>query len=358
MRVIFCSDPLNPRKPDPAYEREVDAVRQLEIPFDLIDHDALIAEAMGDVIRRAEPLERPELVVFRGWMMKPAQYESLHSLLAGHRRQLINSPAQYVHCHHLPPSYSVIEGSTPLSVWLPTRGELPIDTVMGLLKPFGDRPVVVKDYVKSQKHEWKQACFIPSAADRSHVERVVRRFLELQGTDLNEGLVFREFVEFESVGVHPKSGMPLSREFRQFFLDGKPLLRFKYWDEGEYGDDAPPLDLFSEVAGRVQSRFFTMDVAHYRSGKCDGEGHESRVVSPGRTPARRSTREGRLVGAAGGRIQSMASEEGSPARSDAGGLGETGQCCGESARPRPRRAGGENRRPSTEQRAGAGCAAR
>lgn len=50
------------------------------------------------------------------------------------------------------------------------------------------------------------------------------------------------------------------------FLDGQPLLRFQYWDEGDYGDDAPPLDLPLAVAGRVQSRFFTMDVARTRRG--------------------------------------------------------------------------------------------
>lgn len=266
MRIVFCSDPLNPRQPDPAYQREVDAVRQLGIPFDLIDHDALIAGASGEVLRRAERLERPELAVFRGWMMTPAQYERLHSLLAECGRQLLNSPAQYVHGHHLPSSYGVIEGHTPRSVWLPLQGELPLEQVLDLLKVFGDRPVIVKDYVKSQKHAWKEACFIPSAANRAEVERVVRSFLALQGHEFSEGLVFREFVEFEQVGVHPKSGLPLSREFRQFFLDGQPLLRFKYWDEGEYGDDAPPLDLSSAVAGRVQSRFFTMDVARTRRG--------------------------------------------------------------------------------------------
>lgn len=267
MRLVFCSDPLNPRSVEPAYEREADAARTLGVPFDLIDHDALVAGALNDVIRRAEPLEQAELAVFRGWMMKPAQYAVLHSLLAERGRQLINSADQYEHCHHLPRSYDVIERCTPRSVWLPLRGELRVDAVMELLKPFGDRPLVLKDYVKSQKHDWQGACFIPSAANRAAVERVVRRFLELQAAELNEGLVFREFVEFEQVGAHPKSGMPLSREFRQFFLDGKPLLRFKYWDEGRYGDAQPPVDQFSDVAARVQSRFFTMDIARTNDGE-------------------------------------------------------------------------------------------
>ena len=36
---------------------------------------------------------------------------------------------------------------------------------MVLLKDFNDHPVIVRDFVKSRKHEWLDACFIPSAAD-------------------------------------------------------------------------------------------------------------------------------------------------------------------------------------------------
>ena len=137
---------------------------------------------------------------------------------------------------------------------------------MGLLRPFGSAPVVVKDYVKSRKHEWAEACFIPSASDRASVERVVRRFLELQGDDLSEGLVFREFVEFEPLGRHPRSEMPLTKEFRLFFLDGQPIFWTPYWDEGDYAGLAPPVEMFAAVAGGVRSRFFTMDVAQRRDG--------------------------------------------------------------------------------------------
>ena len=78
-------------------------------------------------------------------------------------------------------------------VWIPLDACSDLDTIMALLAPFGDQPVIVKDYVKSRKHEWFEACYIPSAADRQAVARVVRRFLELQGDDISEGLVFRAY---------------------------------------------------------------------------------------------------------------------------------------------------------------------
>ncbi len=141
-------------------------------------------------------------------------------------------PEQYRHGHHLPENYPIIRGHTPRSVWL--RGDLGIDRIVDALAPLGDIPVIVKDFVKSRKHEWAEACFIPSAADREAVGRVVGRFLELQGDDLNEGLVFREFVEFEPVGVHPKSGMLLTEEYRIFWLDGSLDFWSPYWAEGDY----------------------------------------------------------------------------------------------------------------------------
>jgi hypothetical protein len=136
---------------------------------------------------------------------------------------------------------------------------------MDLLSPFGVGPVIVKDFVKSQKHAWSEACFIPSAADRDVVERVVRRFLQLRGDDLYGGLVFREFVDFAPAGTHARSGMPLTEEFRVFVLDGEPVYTVEYWEESDYRG-SPSLELFRATRERIGSRFYTMDVARRRDG--------------------------------------------------------------------------------------------
>ena len=83
---------------------------------------------------------------------------------------------------------------------------------------------------------------------------------------MNDGLVFREFEEFEPLGTHAQSGMPLTREYRLFFLDGEPILSAEYWDESEYPPTSIPMDQFRELARLIPSRFFTMDVARRRDG--------------------------------------------------------------------------------------------
>lgn len=266
MKIIFCSDDLDRRKPDEVYAAEVAAVERLGGHYFLINFDALTNEQNAEkAVRRVPEEPEPCPAMYRGWMLKPSAYSKLYEALAHKGLHLINDPAAYLHCHHLPESYSVIEKSTPRSVWLKIEGKVDMDRIMALLQPFGSAPLVLKDFVKSRKHEWDEACYIASASDRSSVEKIVRRFLELVDDDLNEGLVFREFIEFEPLTRHSKSGMPLTKEIRLFFIDGKPIFWTRYWDEGDYTGIAPPLDQFTSVAASVKSRFFTMDIAKRRN---------------------------------------------------------------------------------------------
>ncbi len=270
MRIIFCADYWNPLSPDSAYEGEAAAVEKVQLTSSLINFEALVEQQnISRAVRKVEPASTQELAIYRGWMLKPHIYERLYAALAERGLLLMNTPAAYTHCHYLPESYPLIEGMTPRSTWLKTGPDVSLDEVMALLRPFGEKPIIIKDYVKSRKHEWNEACYIPSASDRQVVERVVTRFLQLQGEDLNEGLVFREFIDFEPLVSHSKSHMPLTREFRLFVLDGQIIFSTPYWEEGDYGDDnnaLPPMDLFRQVAQKIQSRFFTMDVAQKRDG--------------------------------------------------------------------------------------------
>lgn len=285
MRLIFCDDPLDPQVVDPVYAKEMAVARELGIACSPINFEALVYERDGRAaVRRVEAREREEIGVYRGWMLRHEMYALLYEALIERGVRLINSPAAYRHCHHLPESYTAIEEHTARTIWLPWQSgvsldESRLDEVMRRLETLGDRPLIVKDYVKSQKHRWAEACYIPSATNRATVARVTNRFLELQGEDLNEGLVFREYLEFEPLTVHSKSGMPLTKEYRLFYLDGEPILKVPYWEQGEYETDTLPMETFNRVASRIQSRFFTMDIAQVKAKQ--GEEHTYRIVELG-----------------------------------------------------------------------------
>lgn len=210
---------------------------------------------------------REETAIYRGWMMSVSQYQRFHAGLCDRKLRLINSPEQYRHCHHLPESYLVIAGQTPHTVWLRAEDGISLESVRKALSAFGERAVIVKDYVKSQKHYWNEACYIPNAADSERAWKVVSRFLELQDESSVGGLAFREHVELASIGHHERSGMPLGREFRSFWLDGKVVAVFPNWGKRDESGEYPAVEKFAEIASRVQSRFFAMDIAQLADGR-------------------------------------------------------------------------------------------
>jgi hypothetical protein len=256
MILLFPADPLDARQIDPFYEADAAAAKVLSIPYSLISFETLLADASRAV--ESIPPDDP-LAVYRGWMLTPEQYRVFYAALVLRGVHLINDPASYQHTHYLPESYSLIAQRTAKTIWLDAASSL--DQIMDRLRVFGTAPLILKDYVKSQKHYWSEACYIPSAADAQAVERVVRRFLELQGVDLSGGLVFREYLNFEPLAAHVRSGMPLTKEFRLFWLDGEALFAIEYWENADYGGIAVPAGLFRETAQSIRSRFFTMDIA-------------------------------------------------------------------------------------------------
>src|SRR5207302_6364199 len=118
-------------------------------------------------IRRVPRQDAHQRGIYRGWMLRPEDYAAMYEALAARGLHLINTPDEYRHCHYLPESYLTIAGVTPLTVWLPVRPaeSVDFDSVMALISKLGDGPVVLKDYVKSQKHYWFEACYIPDPAD-------------------------------------------------------------------------------------------------------------------------------------------------------------------------------------------------
>lgn len=281
--VIFCSQPFEPSHVDSDFAAERDAAAAAGFATALFDHTRATEGDVDRAVRRVP--EGAGAALYRGWMFRAERYKEFHDALLRRGVRLINDPAAYRTCHHLPESYGILAGDTPRSVWLPVQGAVDFEAVRERLRPFGSAPIIVKDYVKSQKHRWSEACFIPRADDAAAVERVVRRFLELQGDDLAEGLVFREHVPLRLAGTHPKSGMPLAAEVRTFWLDGRLVLQHAYWADLGAIEPEPPMDWLRGIVQRVPSRFFTVDVALREDGQWTviepGDGQVAGLPAPG-----------------------------------------------------------------------------
>lgn len=267
MNIIFCSDPLNNKKIDPDWVTESEVARNNGLTVYLVNYDALrdhsnVAEAFKNIV----PPSSREFCIYRGWMMPPACYELFYNSLLTRNLQLINNPVEYKHCYYFSESYSLIEKVTPQTILIDKDDIRTTSKVEEALKNFGSSPIVIKDYVKSQKHHWFDACYIPCASDFEYAYKIINKFLELQGGYLEGGILLRKFVELESIGNHPKSKMPLTMEYRIFVLYGSTIAVIRYWEDGNYSDIEIPVDKFSEVFKKINSNFYTVDIAKQKNG--------------------------------------------------------------------------------------------
>ena len=266
MRIIFCDSGFSPKEVDYMYVEEYEFAKKNFIQTSLISFEQLKKGNIESALRRVKAVEQKEIGIYRGWMMKPKLYETFYLSLLEKNIELINDPSEYKFSHYLPENYETIKSYTPKTTFKKLDKPFQIEDFKNEIDIFKDKPIIIKDYVKSQKHYWEEACFIPNASDVENVKSVIHKFLELQDSDLNEGLVFREYIELEKLTNHSESGMPLTKEFRVFILHGRIMTTYEYWDEGNYENVQPIFDSFEELLPRIASKFFTMDIAKKNDG--------------------------------------------------------------------------------------------
>ena len=183
MLLIMPKHPLEDRGVDPDFQLEYHAALASGFDILLYDHDSLVR---GKVV--VSPTTNTGPAILRGWMMKPGSYSALFSHLLARGIRLLTSPAAYTYCHHLPEWYPALSSITPKSVWV--AGSPPsIDACIAALGELGSESAIVKDYVKSWKHDWHEACYIHRTADLEAASRVIGNFIRFQGSDLNERCV-------------------------------------------------------------------------------------------------------------------------------------------------------------------------
>ncbi|MBL1290332.1 ATP-grasp domain-containing protein [Streptomyces sp. For3] len=252
---LFCSDPLGPRRPDPGFAEEAAAARRAGARAGLIDHDALLAgdteTAVGRVRRDSGPYW------YRGWMIPPDRYADLERALLARGCSLLTGSSAYRTAHELPGWYEAFAQLTPRSVWraLSVGEALPDPSVWSdLAGDLGPGPGIVKDFVKSRKHEWHEACFVPELSEPERLTGVVGRFLELQGEFLAGGVVLRAYEPFVPGG-----------EARVWWVDGEPVRVTAHPDTPGLVP-APALDAVGEAVRTLGCRWVTTDMALREDG--------------------------------------------------------------------------------------------
>ncbi|MFJ3963630.1 ATP-grasp domain-containing protein [Streptomyces sp. NPDC090036] len=252
--VLYCSDPLNERRADAHFAAEARQLRAAGGRVALVDHDALLA---GDAERAvARVPEGAGAVWYRGWMVPADRYAELDAALRRRGGALAVTPQAYRRAHELPGWYETFAGLTPVSGWLPAAPEAVPDPegLAALAAGLPPGAAVVKDYVKSRKHEWAEACYVPDLTDPASLHRVVARFVELQGEFLAGGVVLRAFEHFVAPGA-------AAAEVRVWWRDGTPRLVTAHPDSPVAAVTEPDLEPVRAAVEALDCPFVTTDLA-------------------------------------------------------------------------------------------------
>lgn len=266
--ILFCESPFETNRVDEDFEDQFVSAKENGFGTLLFNFDDLTStDRFSTATKRIKANDSLVNVLYRGWMLTPQQYSVLYHDLLSKNYRLINTVEAYQNCHYLPDSLKFIEKRTPKTVFEPWKDANSIDLLVEKSKVFGQKPVILKDYVKSEKHDWESACFVPDASDVDKLKQTIHKLVELRDKYLNEGIVVREFVELNDLTIHSKSGMPLTEEYRLFFCNKQLVGMYDYWEEGEYELSKPDTTEFEAIARQVESNFFSMDIARQKNGE-------------------------------------------------------------------------------------------
>ena len=242
--LLVPADVLRPRRPDEHFAAEAAAARAAGLDVALVDHDAL-AEPGGSEEAVARVPAGGE-AVYRGWMLRSERYADFARALARRDVALRTGAEQYQRAHELPGWYPALGSVTPRSAW--TTGTAHGDFTRACAD-LGPGPAVLRDYVKSMKHYWREAVFIPDLADEAAAWQIARRFLELREDEFTGGFVLRRFEQ-------------LSGEFRTWWCGGACALVTPHPDtpseQPPAGVDLAPL---APLMGSLGLSFATADLA-------------------------------------------------------------------------------------------------
>lgn len=250
MQIIFPKHPLYKRVDD-EFKAEMEAARKY---FDV---------GLVDLSDLSIQTNSSEPILYRGWMLNQLEYHTFQKVAEKRGLCLLTSTDDYLFCHYLPRNYRVIAPVTAKTMWFNTTD---IDDIYPVLfGSFGGKALILKDYVKSEKHYWNEACFIKENATREEMSRIIKNFLKLRGNRFTMGLVFREFMPLKGTGEFDKGGMPISHETRWFFHKHQPMFNQMYL--GEWYGELPVIDSFLPILNQVRSDFFSVDFAQTETGE-------------------------------------------------------------------------------------------
>jgi hypothetical protein len=232
MQFVFPSEPFDLKKPDREFLEQIAAMQNAGFQISII---ALEDLAAGTAKVRPAPANGSR-VVYRGWMLTPADYTSLVAAVQSTGVEMWTSLDRYLSTHYLPNWYSSIADLTPETRIFDVDADFERE-----LRSLGWERFFIKDYVKSLKTSAGAAII----DDPSAIAPLVAEMQKFRGT-IEGGLCVRRVEDFN-----------VETERRYFVIAGQVFSAIP--------DEIIP-SIVLKCASRISSPFFSIDVIERNNG--------------------------------------------------------------------------------------------
>lgn len=258
MKLLFPRNVMMKKLPEPMFEHEFDAARSLGFDCLLFAEELISLEGVAQAIKGLPEGDGGPLL-YRGWIMAEELYRQFYQALRDRGYSLVSTPDQYAEVSYFPNYYPKVKELSPAAVFTDTPDAY---AAWCESRRLGDGPFVIKDHIKSAKHLWHEACFVPKGAGREQFEKVAETLKSEQGRSFHRGFVVKQYVPLRDCGPTPRE-YPMCEEYRLFFWGQKLLIDSHYHDLPAVASDWTE---FESLAERFDAPFFTMDVARTEEG--------------------------------------------------------------------------------------------
>lgn len=247
--ILFPSSFFNVSEVDEDLQKEYDAVAAAGLfEVALFGYDKWFNE--GKIIVKNVPNEE-HLAVYRGWMMKPEQYERFYDLLLEKNIRLITEPKHYKLMHIFPNVYNFVKEDTAKMELYPLHEQIDVNHLKESFRRF-----MVKDFVKSVKGT-EFPTFFDQSVTQEAFDRWMEVFYKYRGDLLTGGICIKEFLDLKRYGSS-------TNEYRIFYINHEIATVCRNAGQGIYAPQ-PPQELIEKYRN-LDSPYYTIDVAELEDG--------------------------------------------------------------------------------------------
>lgn len=266
--ILFPSDYFNRNKIDAELEQEYEAAIKAGFDVMLFDYSSWF-ESRKLLLNRDSDCD---LILYRGWMMKPELYCEFEKQLKSLEYHLIVDSSSYKRLHEFVHVYPIVRNDTAPMMKFPLHTRIDVKFLQDTFGRF-----MVKDYVKSVKGS-DFPVYFDSSIIQSEFDNWMEKFYEYRGDLLTGGICIKKYLDLKKYGRS-------TNEYRAFYYHNELMMLMKSSNQiMEYGK--PPVELINKYK-MLDSPFFTIDFAELEDGswtviEC-GDGQVSGITDSSQT---------------------------------------------------------------------------